>query len=419
MKRILLLTMIACLSFSVNAQVSLTTAPDFTVTDIHGDEHNLYSILDGGQHVILDLFGYWCGPCCDVAPQVKQIYEDYGCNTGEVFVISIDDIGTTAQVENFENSCGAADGAPAVSGADGGGGAVVNAYNPAAMPTIIFIAPDRSILDNDIWPNVYSEAAGLLSGVGIQQASCDVMAAAPSASYDYSVDQRTISVTNASTDGDSFEWNFGDGTTSMDENPAPHEYTANGTYSVCVDVTNSVGTDQHCKDVFVEVPTAGFEASEDGLTVTFNNTTIDGGSYTWDFGDGNTSTDADPGTYTYSVAGTYTVCLNAVGGTGDDEICNDVTVADLVGVLNHDALTQFNVHPNPVSSILNVNMILNDVQNAAVNIYSISGKLVHTSTVQTNSSAIKVDMTSFEAGQYILQIATETEVLAYQKIFKQ
>jgi len=39
-----------------------STAPDFTITDIAGNTHNLYDILDEGKPVLLELFAVWSGP---------------------------------------------------------------------------------------------------------------------------------------------------------------------------------------------------------------------------------------------------------------------------------------------------------------------------------------------------------------------
>ena len=65
-------------------------------------------------------------------------------------------------------------------------------------------------------------------------------------------------------------------------------------------------------------PSAGFEIAQsavDFLEYTFTNTSTDGESYTWDFGDGNTSTDESP-THVYAEPNTYTVTMEVTNASG-------------------------------------------------------------------------------------------------------
>ena len=76
----------------------------------------------------------------------------------------------------------------------------------------------------------------------------------------------------------------------------------------------------------VDPPTAGFTVAVNELTATFTNTSSGADSYSWDFGDGNSSTDANP-SHTYGADGTYTVSLTATNEGGNDSASESVTVA--------------------------------------------------------------------------------------------
>lgn len=79
---------------------------------------------------------------------------------------------------------------------------------------------------------------------------------------------------------------------------------------------------QSCKK---PVPEPDFSYSVEGLTVTFTNNSLESDSYSWDFGDGNTSTEAAP-THTYSDYGLYSVQLTATGEGGEASISKDVEI---------------------------------------------------------------------------------------------
>ncbi|MDI6644141.1 MAG: DUF3344 domain-containing protein [Methanobacteriaceae archaeon] len=134
-----------------------------------------------------------------------------------------------------------------------------------------------------------------------------------------------VQFTSTSIGATSYEWDFGDGQTSTDENPI-HTYTDPGTYTVKLTVTGPGGSHTETKQDYITVnhpapvasftgtPTTGFAP----LPVQFTSTstgTIN--TYEWDFGDGNTSTAANP-IHTYNVPGTYTVTLKVTGPGGED-----------------------------------------------------------------------------------------------------
>lgn len=63
-----------------------------------------------------------------------------------------------------------------------------------------------------------------------------------------------VTFTNRSIDADTYNWNFGDGNGSQDENPAPHLYRKTGTYTVCLTAITREGcTDRLCKPVEADV----------------------------------------------------------------------------------------------------------------------------------------------------------------------
>ena len=164
----LLLVLLVFIGLQVKSQTNLTTAVNFTVTDVHGQTHNLFNILDGGKHVIIDFFFTTCGPCIASVPTLNQAFTDYGCNTGEVYFISIDQGDTDAEVLQYEETYGGL--LPSVSGVNGGGNSVTSTYGVTAYPTVILIAPNRTILSQDIWP--LSNITSVLSNAGLSLASC-------------------------------------------------------------------------------------------------------------------------------------------------------------------------------------------------------------------------------------------------------
>jgi uncharacterized repeat protein (TIGR01451 family) len=125
-----------------------------------------------------------------------------------------------------------------------------------------------------------------------------------------------------------YEWDFGDGTTSNEEEPGVHWYDAPGTYMITLTACNDAGCDAYSQEVEVlPLPEAGFSYSAVDLTVTFTNTSSNADAYWWDFGDGITSTLENP-VHTYAAGGTYIVTLFAFGECGGSVAEAEVTVVE-------------------------------------------------------------------------------------------
>jgi thiol-disulfide isomerase/thioredoxin len=156
MKKLVTLSFLLFAAGYSNAQLTNysvgQTAPDFTVTDLHGHTHHLSDYA--GKWVILDFFAYWCGPCAAIAPTINEFYRKYGCNNYDIVVLSLEYEGTTAQTQAFEDANGGDPNypTPSVSGLDGGAAAVHSTYGPAAFPTIVLIGSDGTFKNIDIWP---------------------------------------------------------------------------------------------------------------------------------------------------------------------------------------------------------------------------------------------------------------------------
>jgi hypothetical protein len=177
MKRILLLTsvLVSAMLFSFNSSAQLqdgSIAPNFTITDLDGNQHELYDYLDQGYTVIIDLYAVWCGPCWNYhntgtghpnAGALKELYNQYGPEgTDEVIVMGIESDASTpaGTITGGGNSIG--DWTVDVPYIMANDDQIAGLYNLAFYPTVYGICPSRVVTEvgQESVANLYSFSEG-------------------------------------------------------------------------------------------------------------------------------------------------------------------------------------------------------------------------------------------------------------------
>ena len=120
---------------------------DFTVTDLDGNVWNLYTLTSQGKYIYLDFFFDTCVPCQLTQPIFNEVYDKYGCNSGELFLISINNgSDTDAEIITFMDEYGGPfNHSPAV-GINGGCEAVTDNFGIVGYPSYLLINPDNVFL---------------------------------------------------------------------------------------------------------------------------------------------------------------------------------------------------------------------------------------------------------------------------------
>ncbi|MEZ4940770.1 MAG: PKD domain-containing protein [Saprospiraceae bacterium] len=147
----------------------------------------------------------------------------------------------------------------------------------------------------------------------------------PAAGFTTAINLDTVQFNNGSSGGaTAFNWNFGDGETSTQQNPV-HIYGEDGVYIVTLIATNACGADTITQSVtIVTPPTANFSATPTSgcgpLTVSFANTSSDNAAtFSWSFPGGSpASSTAENPVVVYNAPGMYTVTLVVTNAAGSN-----------------------------------------------------------------------------------------------------
>ena len=215
----------------------------------------------------------------------------------------------------------------------------------------------------------------------------------PTANFSYTSNYLIVSFVDASTPGNSdinnWSWDFdGDGVNDT-SGVGPHTYTyaSPGTYTVSLTVTDENNlTSSKETDVTVEEytetgPAASFSFSANFLEVTFTDISAAGNgeiiTWSWDFGDGSTSTEQNP-IHTFEEDGTYSVSLTV---TDENSLVDTYTGSIVVSA----TATFISLAPEYMSINLDINVehtgeLILQVGNLSNPIYGISLRIAYDSS---------------------------------------
>jgi hypothetical protein len=178
----------------------------------------------------------------------------------------------------------------------------------------------------------------------------------------------------------------------------------NASASYTVVVTNAAGCTRADTIDIAVMPdvVSGFNYANvaGAIALTFTNTAVNATSYTWYFGNGDTSNSINP-TATYTVSGVYTVTQVAKGFCGADSTVKVILVAP--ESISNNTISRVNIYPNPTIGDILYCTINTTEKNTATHIYDMTGKLV-LSPVLISNTPTQINISTLTKGIYTLKI---------------
>ncbi len=152
-------------------------------------------------------------------------------------------------------------------------------------------------------------------------------------------------------------------------------------------------------------PVASFTEVNNDPYVNFNNTTTNIGISHWDFGDQLVSDNANP-QHLYITNGTFDVKLRVNNGCGVDSITKTITIGNATSIdeANKDEISKLYPNPNNGEFTLEINT---KIDYSKFEIYNSLGDLILSSDINTNDKTIKVNISTYSPGMYLIVLKSE------------
>ena len=216
-----------------------------------------------------------------------------------------------------------------------------------------------------------------------------------------------------------YHWDFDDnGITTSEINPA-YTFSTNDTFSVCLTVSNYLGSDTLCQNVVIGSyipPVANFSYQVvDDTVVNFQDlSTQNPNIWFWDFDfDGQTSPLQNP-TMVYPVSGTYNVCLSSTNAIGTSSAYCQSILISTTG-LEKTLSQQIKVYPLPVDDRLYIDIADKNPLHLKVKLYNAIGKNTNAQTTVDGNRLI-LYRSNHPAGVYLLEVSDHSFILYRGKV---
>lgn len=177
--------------------------------------------------------------------------------------------------------------------------------------------------------------------------------------------------------------------------------------SIMVRPTNNcgIGGSENITITVNSLPISNFEFTYSQSEVTFNNSSQNSDSYSWDFGDGESSAETNP-VHEYVNDGAYTIILTAYNNCGNTYYENTVSI-NSIGIPQVN-LVNFNISPNPAKNKISV--VFEKNQSGTLQIYNLAGHLLLEESYR-DKIELEIFVKDLEKGVYIIKIGAEIQKL--------
>ena len=226
-----------------------------------------------------------------------------------------------------------------------------------------------------------------------------------------------------------YAWDFGDGGTSTIADPI-HKFiiTVPTTFYVCVTITDSTAggtcSSTWCDSVHASVlapicdPSFSHFTGSNIDSVYFfpSNTNLQ--TYTWDFGDGSTSTQ-QTNWHKYTAIGTYTVCLTVTdtngGGSCSQLFCDTVQINGITGINTISSENgSIKIYPNPMNESATIELN-STIEKAIFTMYDLDGRVVYKNE-NLSSGKSQIETREIANGMYFYSLTSQSKILANGKL---